>query len=308
MTPFEVVYCHPPPTVVSCFKGKFVTSSSENESYNRQVVEKFHLTLVIGFMCDFDPIVSYFYACSVTQSSVGDFLAPSKLSKELVKSLTSWIFQNPSCISCLRSSYSPSQQITPLELLDQSSSFVLLPEVVIQTRIISRGGHQVHQCLIKWTGLPSTDALWEDTHTLLQRFPDQNLGDKVHLHGGGIVTNIEDKSEAPRGSTRDKKWPKHLDQYVVPNPKRMSSLPRTTRLHVDSLHHVCPICRHELGNIRCLALEKIAESLELPCRYQVFGCQDIFTYHNRLQREQNCKFRPFNCPYAGSECTVTGDI
>ncbi|XP_009770383.1 E3 ubiquitin-protein ligase SINAT2-like [Nicotiana sylvestris] len=72
--------------------------------------------------------------------------------------------------------------------------------------------------------------------------------------------------------------------------------------------HVCPICRHELGNIRCLALEKIAESLELPCRYQIFGCQDIFAYHSRLRHEQNCRFRPYNCPYAGSECTVTGDI
>ncbi|WMV56493.1 hypothetical protein MTR67_049878 [Solanum verrucosum] len=82
----------------------------------------------------------------------------------------------------------------------------------------------------------------------------------------------------------------------------------TLCLKCKSKVHVCPICRHELGNIRCLALEKIAESLELPCRYQVFGCQDIFTYHSRLQHEQNCKFRPYNCPYAGSECTVTGDI
>ncbi|KAM3324451.1 hypothetical protein P3S67_005603 [Capsicum chacoense] len=72
--------------------------------------------------------------------------------------------------------------------------------------------------------------------------------------------------------------------------------------------HVCPICRHELGNIRCLALEKISESIELPCRYQIYGCQDIFTYHMSLLHEQNCKFRPYNCPYAGSECAVTGDI
>lgn len=82
----------------------------------------------------------------------------------------------------------------------------------------------------------------------------------------------------------------------------------TLCLKCKSKVHVCPICRHELGNIRCLALEKIAESLELPCRYQFFGCQDIFTYHSRLRHEQNCRFRPYNCPYAGSECTVTGDI
>ncbi|KAH1064411.1 hypothetical protein J1N35_029398 [Gossypium stocksii] len=54
------------------------------------------------------------------------------------------------------------------------------------------------------------------------------------------------------------------------------------------VHNWCPTCRHELGNIRCLALEKVAASLELLCKYQSFG--------------------PYSCPYAGSECTVIGDI
>lgn len=70
----------------------------------------------------------------------------------------------------------------------------------------------------------------------------------------------------------------------------------------------CPTCRHELGNIRCLALEKVAESLELPCRYQIWGCQDIFPYYSKLKHEKNCNYRPYNCPYAGAECSVTGDI
>ncbi|KAL8026829.1 hypothetical protein ABFX02_14G055000 [Erythranthe guttata] len=70
----------------------------------------------------------------------------------------------------------------------------------------------------------------------------------------------------------------------------------------------CPICRQALGNIRCLALERVAESLEMPCKYQVMGCQDIFPYHSRLRHERNCLFRPFNCPYAGAECPVTGEI
>ncbi|XP_058103905.1 E3 ubiquitin-protein ligase SINAT2-like isoform X2 [Magnolia sinica] len=63
-----------------------------------------------------------------------------------------------------------------------------------------------------------------------------------------------------------------------------------------------------MGNIRCLALEKVAESLELPCRYQDLGCTDIFPYYIKLKHEQQCRFRPYNCPYAGSECLVTGDI
>ncbi|GAB4835140.1 E3 ubiquitin-protein ligase sinat2 [Ancistrocladus abbreviatus] len=74
------------------------------------------------------------------------------------------------------------------------------------------------------------------------------------------------------------------------------------------VQNICPTCRSELGNIRCLALEKVAESLELPCRYQNMGCPDLFPYYSKLKHEIGCRFRPFNCPYAGSECSVTGDI
>lgn len=74
------------------------------------------------------------------------------------------------------------------------------------------------------------------------------------------------------------------------------------------VHNHCPTCRHELGNIRCLALEKVAESLELPCRYQSVGCSEIFPYYGKLKHEQQCRFRPYSCPYAGAECLVTGDV
>lgn len=74
------------------------------------------------------------------------------------------------------------------------------------------------------------------------------------------------------------------------------------------MHNRCPTCHYDLGNIRCLALERVAESLEIPCRYQNLGCPDIFPYYSKLKHEQNCRFRPYNCPYAGSECSVVGDI
>lgn len=70
----------------------------------------------------------------------------------------------------------------------------------------------------------------------------------------------------------------------------------------------CPICRQVLGDIRCLALEKIAESLTLPCRYLNVGCSESVPYYCKLEHEQLCRFRPFDCPYAGSECLVSGDI
>ncbi|CAN1793945.1 E3 ubiquitin-protein ligase SINAT3 [Linum perenne] len=74
------------------------------------------------------------------------------------------------------------------------------------------------------------------------------------------------------------------------------------------VHNRCPTCRQELGDIRCLALEKLAESLELPCKYMYLGCVEIFPYYSKLQHESVCNFRPYNCPYAGSECSIVGDI
>jgi hypothetical protein len=57
-----------------------------------------------------------------------------------------------------------------------------------------------------------------------------------------------------------------------------------------------------------LALEKVAESLELPCKYCSLGCPEIFPYYSKIKHEGQCSFRPYNCPYAGSECAVGGDI
>ncbi|XP_075473716.1 E3 ubiquitin-protein ligase SINAT2-like [Primulina tabacum] len=74
------------------------------------------------------------------------------------------------------------------------------------------------------------------------------------------------------------------------------------------LHNCCPTCQIELGNLRCLALEKVTPSLELPCRYQSSGCNNIFLYHGKIKHEKNCPFRPYSCPHVSSECHVTGDI
>jgi len=57
-----------------------------------------------------------------------------------------------------------------------------------------------------------------------------------------------------------------------------------------------------------LALEKVAESLELPCKYYTLGCPEIFPYYSKIKHEAQCSLRPYNCPYAGSECAAAGDI
>lgn len=74
------------------------------------------------------------------------------------------------------------------------------------------------------------------------------------------------------------------------------------------VNNCCPTCGEELGDIRCLALEKVGESLLLPCKYGSLGCMEIFPYYRKAKHEAKCNFRPYNCPYPGSECSVVGDI
>ncbi|XP_059627306.1 E3 ubiquitin-protein ligase SINAT2-like [Cornus florida] len=75
-----------------------------------------------------------------------------------------------------------------------------------------------------------------------------------------------------------------------------------------NIHKICPVCRQVFGSIRCLALEKVAETLGLPCMWWNLGCQDIFPVHSKLGHEQNCRFRPYRCPYNDGKCSATGDI
>ncbi|KAJ9681091.1 hypothetical protein PVL29_020137 [Vitis rotundifolia] len=70
----------------------------------------------------------------------------------------------------------------------------------------------------------------------------------------------------------------------------------------------CPSCRQRLSNIRCLALEKMAESLELHCEYEEFGCPEIIPYYTKLMHEDSCNFRPYSCPWSGCPCSAVGDI
>ena len=76
----------------------------------------------------------------------------------------------------------------------------------------------------------------------------------------------------------------------------------------SKVNNKCPICRKEIGDIRCLALEKLAVSLHLPCTYHHLGCEEIFPYYSKQKHEAQCIFRPYSCPHPGSDCSVTGDI
>ncbi|XP_042447589.1 putative E3 ubiquitin-protein ligase SINAT1 isoform X3 [Zingiber officinale] len=52
----------------------------------------------------------------------------------------------------------------------------------------------------------------------------------------------------------------------------------------------CPICRKEIGKIRCLALGKLAASLHLPCSYHHLGCTEMMPYYSKLQHKTHCVY------------------
>ena len=54
------------------------------------------------------------------------------------------------------------------------------------------------------------------------------------------------------------------------------------------VHNRCPTYRHELGNIRCLALETVVASIELPCKCQSFECIGIYPYYSKLKHGSEC--------------------
>ncbi|XP_047259248.1 uncharacterized protein LOC124891584 [Capsicum annuum] len=160
-----------------------------------------HFRLAIGSLFACVPADNFLSASNVIPNSVGDSLGHFR---------------------CLGT---PDQQVTPIDLLDHSSSLMLSLESILDSRTITRGAHQVLQFFIKWQGLPLEDATWEDSHSLRQRFPDFNFEDKVHLPEGGNVTNLQDHGATLRRSNRDKQPPKYLDQYVVPNAKQGPAVP-----------------------------------------------------------------------------------
>lgn len=60
----------------------------------------------------------------------------------------------------------------------------------------------------------------------------------------------------------------------------------------------CPSCALPIGANRCIVVEKIIESLQVNCKYAVWGCKEMLQYSRgkRDEHECLCKFRPYHCP------------
>ncbi|CAA6665384.1 unnamed protein product [Spirodela intermedia] len=68
----------------------------------------------------------------------------------------------------------------------------------------------------------------------------------------------------------------------------------------------CHSCLLPLGPTRCLALEKVVESIKVPCPYAGNGCGEIVGYAQRDAHKAACSHAPCHCPIAG--CAFTGSV
>lgn len=58
-----------------------------------------------------------------------------------------------------------------LPKLTDFSQEELLPEAVLDKRLVKKGNAAIPQVRVKWAGLPDDSATWEDWYVLLQKFP-----------------------------------------------------------------------------------------------------------------------------------------
>ncbi len=70
----------------------------------------------------------------------------------------------------------------------------------------------------------------------------------------------------------------------------------------------CPSCRSPLGNIRNLSMEKLANSLQFPCKYFINGCIENLAFDKKYEHEDQCEYRPYNCPCPGASCKWQGSL
>ncbi|CAG0915409.1 unnamed protein product [Notodromas monacha] len=60
----------------------------------------------------------------------------------------------------------------------------------------------------------------------------------------------------------------------------------------------CPSCREELGNIRCLVMEKVGDTIQFPCKYALQGCGLMLHRSRKTTHElEECEYKLFECPY-----------
>ncbi|KAL0701019.1 hypothetical protein Bca4012_057141 [Brassica carinata] len=70
------------------------------------------------------------------------------------------------------------------------------------------------------------------------------------------------------------------------------------------LRNKCPACALPIGNNRCRIMERIVESVAVPCPNAKHGCTEKFSYGKELAHEKECGFTLCYCP--APNCNYAG--
>ncbi|OEL20643.1 hypothetical protein BAE44_0018337 [Dichanthelium oligosanthes] len=69
----------------------------------------------------------------------------------------------------------------------------------------------------------------------------------------------------------------------------------------------CHVCRDPTGFRRCHAMEKMVDSVRVPCPHAAHGCADRPAYHDRERHARECVHAPCRCP-VGDACGFAGSV
>ena len=70
------------------------------------------------------------------------------------------------------------------------------------------------------------------------------------------------------------------------------------------LRNKCPACALPIGNNRCRIMERVVESVTVPCPNAKHGCTEKFSYGKELDHEKECGFALCYCP--APDCNYAG--
>jgi hypothetical protein len=89
-------------------------------------------------------------------------------------------------VSQLKKSVKPSNLVSAT--LPTDTACFQFPHQVMDHRIVSRGGSDIHQVLVKWSGSNDALATWEDEVALRLKFPEAPAWGQADSQGGGGVS------------------------------------------------------------------------------------------------------------------------
>nr|CAB3472420.1 unnamed protein product [Digitaria exilis] len=70
------------------------------------------------------------------------------------------------------------------------------------------------------------------------------------------------------------------------------------------LRKTCPICCKVIGFCRSFALEKVVDTVKVPCSNENYGCKQFIVYYQKEKHERACVYTPCCCPEDG--CSFKG--